>query len=180
MTNHGTISLAITAVTSSNPAFTVTPTAATIGIDSSKRFYITFAPTANGAQTGKIAFTHNALTHDTLTVTGNGIVVGVNGLNAMIPEIYQLHNNYPNPFNPSTTIQYDLPKQSMVTLKVYSLLGQEVATLVDGVMEAGYQHVVWNGQTGKVSSGVYFYRIFAKPTDKGEAFTQVKKMLMLK
>ena len=180
VTNHGTISLTITAVTSSNAAFTVTPTSASIGIDSLKTFYIKFTPTTTGQETGNIAFTHNALTHDTVTVTGNGILVSVNGLTSMIPEVYALHNNYPNPFNPSTTIQYDLPKQSLVTLKIYSMLGQEVATLVDGIMEAGYQHVIWNGLHNNIASGVYFYRIFAKPTDKGEAFTQVKKMLLLK
>jgi hypothetical protein len=180
VTNHGTVDLTITAVTSSNAVFTVTPTTATIGVEASQNFYITFAPTTNGTQNGKIAFAHNALTQDTITVTGNGNIVSVGNLENAVPKEYQLHANYPNPFNPSTTIQYDLPKQSIVTLKVFSILGQEVATLVDGVKEAGYQQVVWNAQNNKAASGVYLFRIFAQPTGKGEAFTQVKKMLLLK
>jgi hypothetical protein len=184
VTNHGTIDLTITAVTSSNTVFTVTPTTATVGVEASQKFYITFAPIANGTQTGKIAFTHNALTHDTITVTGNGLLVSVNNTASIIPEVYQLHDNYPNPFNPSTTIQYDLPKQSIVTLKVYSLLGQEIATLVNDNLSAGYHQVVWAGQNknGKqVSSGFYIVRMFAKEsTNSGETYTQVKKMLLLK
>ena len=120
---------------------------------------------------------------DTITVSGTGTGVGVENLEAALPEVYQLRNNYPNPFNPSTTILYDLPKQSNVVLKVYSMLGQEVATLVNGVIEAGYQQVVWNGKYDdgrQVASGVYLFRMFAQPTSKGEAFTQVKKMLMIK
>jgi hypothetical protein len=184
VTNHGTIDLSITAVTSSNAAFTVTPTTATVTVEGTQKFYITFAPTTGGTQNGKIAFTHNALTHDTITVTGNGHSVSVSNLNGMIPEVYQLHNNYPNPFNPSTTIQYDLPRQSNVVLKVYSLLGQEIATLVNGVVEAGYHQTVWQGQhdSGRqVASGVYFFRMSAQSTSgKSEDFTQVKKMILIK
>jgi hypothetical protein len=184
ITNHGTIDLTITAVTSNNAVFTVTPTSATIGVEASEKFYITFAPTADGTQNGKIAFTHNALTNDTITVTGNGHLVSVGDIENAIPEVYKLHDNYPNPFNPSTTIQYDLPKQSIVTLKVYSLLGQEVATLVNNDQAAGYHKVVWMGQnnSGKqVSTGIYIVRISAKASDKsGETYTQVKKALLLK
>jgi uncharacterized protein (UPF0218 family) len=183
VTNHGTIDLTITAVTSSNPKFTVTPTTATVSVEGSQKFYITFAPTASGTQNGKITFTDNSLTQDTITVTGNGNLVSVDG-KSVIPEVYQLHNNYPNPFNPSTTIQYDLPKQSIVTLKVYSLLGQEVATLVNDNQAAGYHQVVWMGQNngGKlVSSGIYFIRMFAKADgNENESFTQIKKMILLK
>ncbi|HVN49014.1 MAG TPA: choice-of-anchor D domain-containing protein [Bacteroidota bacterium] len=182
VTNHGTIALNITNVTSSNSLFTVTPTTATVGVESSQTFYITFTPTASGAQTGKITFVDNSLTKDTITVKGNATVTSV--LGSAIPKAFQLHDNYPNPFNPSTTIKYDLPQQSTVTLKVYSLLGQEVATLVDGEQTAGYHQIVWMGKNdnGKiVSSGVYFLRIFAKANGNGnESFTQVKKMLMLK
>jgi hypothetical protein len=184
VTNHGTVDLIITAVTSSNSVFAVTPTTATVGKDASQKFYITFEPTANGVQYGKVAFTHNALTNDTLTVTGNGHLVSVGNTNTMIPDVYQLHNNYPNPFNPTTTIQYDLPKQSIVTLKVYSLLGQEVATLVNDNQGAGYHQVVWTGQNNvgkQVASGIYIVRIYAKSLGQdNETFTQIKKMVLLK
>jgi hypothetical protein len=83
-----------------------------------------------------------------------------------------LLQNYPNPFNPSTTIKYDLPKDLRVTLKVFNVLGQEVATLVNEEQKAGYRSVEWNA--AGVASGVYFYRL-----DAG-SFTSVKKLLLLK
>jgi len=185
VTNSSAVALAITSVTSSNTVFTVTPTTATVAAGGSQKFYITFAPTASGTQNGKIVFADNtAEIHDTISVTGNGNVTSVGNLSIAIPTVYQLHENYPNPFNPSTTIQYDLPKQSIVTLKVYSLLGQEIATLVNDDQAAGYHQTVWMGKdnSGKlVSSGVYIVRMFAKADGSAnESFTQIKKMLMLK
>ena len=111
-------------------------------------------------------------------------VVSVKDLAAGIPTVYELHNNYPNPFNPSTTIMYGLPQQSHVTVTIYSVLGQELATLVNEVQAPSYYRVVWNGQDkngGQVSSGVYFFRIVAQSTDgKAQPFVEVKKMLMMK
>ena len=185
VTNSSAVALAITSVTSSNPVFTVTPTTATVAAGGSQKFYITFAPTASGTQNGKIVFAGNtAEIQDTISVTGNGILVSVGSLENVIPKAYQLHENYPNPFNPSTTIQYDLPKQSVVIVKIYSVLGQEVATLVNDNQAAGYHRTVWMGKDdgGKlVSSGVYIVRMFAKGNGGGnDSFTQVKKMLLLK
>ncbi|HET6273808.1 MAG TPA: FG-GAP-like repeat-containing protein [Bacteroidota bacterium] len=96
-----------------------------------------------------------------------------------VPTKYALHQNYPNPFNPSTTIRYSLPVQSHVTLKVYDVLGREVATLVDGVEEEGYKQVLLDGKL--LSSGVYYYRISANGVvDPGQSLTQVKRMLLIK
>ena len=89
-----------------------------------------------------------------------------------VPKDYVLFQNYPNPFNPVTTIKYGLPKPSQVTLKVYNILGQEVATLVGRRQEAGYYQVQWDAQN--VSSGVYLYCIYA------EGFIKIRKMLVLK
>lgn len=80
--------------------------------------------------------------------------------------------NYPNPFNPTTLIRYNIPKQIHVTLKVYDILGREVATLVDGEQVAGVHEVAFDGS--RFASGVYFYRLSAS------GVTQVKKMLMIK
>jgi len=99
-------------------------------------------------------------------------VVGVAGQVQLIPSKTMLYENYPNPFNPQTTIKFDLNKRSAVKLTVYSLLGQEVALLVDQPMEAGSHSVQFNA--GKLSSGIYFYRIEA-----GE-FISNKKMILLK
>lgn len=110
-------------------------------------------------------------------------VTGVDdGQSSEIPASYALLQNYPNPFNPSTTIQYALPEEAFVTLKVYNMLGQEVAQLQDEQQNAGYHTVVWNGRNtsgAQVASGVYFYRIEAKPTS-GKQFTNLKKMILLK
>ncbi|MEO8167827.1 MAG: T9SS type A sorting domain-containing protein, partial [bacterium] len=88
------------------------------------------------------------------------------------PRSYSLYQNYPNPFNPSTVIRFDLPEVQDVSLKVFNLLGQEVANLVNGVREAG-EHSVTADFTN-LSSGMYFYRLSA-----GQ-FNAVKKLLVIK
>ncbi len=96
-----------------------------------------------------------------------------------IPKEYALYQNYPNPFNPTTKIKYDLPIASKVTLKVYNILGQEVATLKDEIEEPGFKSVELNGST--LSSGVYFYRIDAVgSTEPDKTLKQVKKFVLLK
>lgn len=110
-------------------------------------------------------------------------LVGVKDETAGLPEVFDLAQNYPNPFNPVTTIQYALPTESFVTLKVYNVLGQEIATLIDGGQQSGYFTLEWNGrnQSGSpVASGVYFYRIEARSVDGTGTFSSIKKMLMLK
>jgi hypothetical protein len=74
-----------------------------------------------------------------------------------LPESFTLHPAYPNPFNPTTTIRYDLPQASEVLLIVYDLLGREVVRLVDGSMEPGYHEVQWNGRES--ASGIYIARL---------------------
>ncbi len=95
----------------------------------------------------------------------------------LIPETFSLHANYPNPFNPSTAITYDLPKRSLVTLGIYDILGKQIKTLVNQSQDAGNKIAVWDGTDDlgrQVSAGVYLYQIQA-----GE-FTQTRKMLLLK
>ena len=101
------------------------------------------------------------------------------GMTNELPKDFALEQNYPQPFNPTTTIRFALPTDSKVTLKVYNLLGQVVATLTDGVMSAGYQSVQWNASNN--ASGVYFYRIEATSlNDPGKSFMQVKKMVLMR
>jgi hypothetical protein len=92
---------------------------------------------------------------------------------------YELEQNYPNPFNPSTTIRYQLPKDGLVTLKIYDILGSEIATLVNEEKIAGKYEINFNASS--LASGVYIYRI-AIHSDKIQAadFTSSKKMLMIK
>lgn len=89
-----------------------------------------------------------------------------------IPEKFSLSQNYPNPFNPVTTIKFSLPEASDVSVEVYNILGQRVATIVDGFYEPGEYQVNWDGNTQ--ASGVYFYHIQA-----GQ-FRETKKMVLLK
>ena len=94
-----------------------------------------------------------------------------------LPFTYNLYNPYPNPFNPVTTLRYDLPEQSHVNIIIYDMLGRQVRTLVNQTQEAGFKSVLWNATNdyGKqVSAGVYLYQIQA-----GE-FVQTKKMVLLK
>jgi hypothetical protein len=88
------------------------------------------------------------------------------------PTTYVLRQNFPNPFNPSTTISYDLPANDFVTLKVYDILGKEAATLVNGFQTRKRHEVIFNG--AGLASGIYFYRL-QTPT-----FSEVKKMMLLK
>ncbi|MBZ0198577.1 MAG: T9SS type A sorting domain-containing protein [Ignavibacteriaceae bacterium] len=91
------------------------------------------------------------------------------------PESYLLNQNYPNPFNPVTTISYELPEASLVSLKLYDILGREVAQLINDFREAGRHQVTFNSAAvDGLTSGVYFYKIEAG------SFTAVKKMQLLK
>ena len=91
---------------------------------------------------------------------------------ANLPTEFALLQNYPNPFNPSTTINYELPASNFVTLKIYDLVGKEVATLVNEKLDAGRYSATFNGSN--LASGMYFYKITA-----GE-FTFVRKMVLIK
>ncbi|MBM3264752.1 MAG: T9SS type A sorting domain-containing protein [candidate division Zixibacteria bacterium] len=98
------------------------------------------------------------------------------------PAAFALDQNFPNPFNPSTAIRYELPKTGAVKLSVYNILGQEVVTLVEAHQTAGFHTIVWNGlneSKQRVASGVYFYRITVRDGDRVE-FATARKMLLLK
>jgi len=99
------------------------------------------------------------------------VTVSINQLKPVLTE-YRLYNNYPNPFNPTTTLRYELPKDSRVTLLVFDINGREIARLVNETQPAGCYSLIWNA--GEIGSGIYFYRIQA-----GE-FHQVKKMVLMK
>jgi len=125
--------------------------------------------TLNGRALAQIAVTldANAVTQpETVTAVENGFAL----------QEFSLSQNYPNPFNPSTRIQYSLKKDAWVSLKVYNLLGLEVAQLVNGRQEAGNYAVPFNTNMGtfSLSSGVYFYRLEAG------SFVSTKKLILMK
>jgi len=99
-------------------------------------------------------------------------VDGVVKTGAGLPKEFALSQNYPNPFNPMTQIRYALPRDCQARLEVYNVVGQRVATLVDGKQKAGYKTVKWNASS--FSSGIYFYRLQA-----GD-FVQTRKMVLLR
>jgi len=98
--------------------------------------------------------------------------MGVNPVGNTIPTVYSLSQNYPNPFNPVTKINFAIPKQGLVTLKIYDVLGREVRTLVSEVKTPGNYAVDFNG--AELSSGVYFYRL------QSADFTDIKRMMLIK
>ena len=136
--------------------------------------------------------------------TGEGTIVGSVGLMALtglafaetgvvndvqedetnntVPTDFALSQNYPNPFNPSTSINFSVPVNSDVTLRIYNLLGQVVTTLVNEEVSAGHYSTIWNGSDDngfQVSSGVYLYEMKANGNN-GKAYSQIKKMVLLK
>tara|TARA_B100000214_G_scaffold309245_1_gene240820 strand:- start:215 stop:1600 length:1386 start_codon:yes stop_codon:yes gene_type:complete len=95
----------------------------------------------------------------------------------LLPEVFALHNNYPNPFNPITNIRYDIPEVSDVRIDIYNINGQRVRTLVSREHQPGRYKVQWNATNefgSPVASGMYIYKIYAKD------FTSVKKLLLMK
>ncbi len=105
------------------------------------------------------------------------IITSVAGELRNLPTEYQLSHNYPNPFNPETTIKYQLPKPGFVTLKIYNMLGQAVRTLVAEEKKAGYYQIIWDGRDSQgqvVANGIYLYQL------KAGNFEKTRKMIMLK
>jgi hypothetical protein len=100
-----------------------------------------------------------------------------NPMHAEIPRAYKLAQNFPNPFNPATSIEFDMKEKGLVTLKIYNVAGQLVRTLVGGMKDAGFYSVTWDGKNNrgaKVGSGIYFYKMETK------GFSATKKMVVLK
>lgn len=104
-------------------------------------------------------------------------LVSVKPVNNVVPGEFALGQNYPNPFNPSTQIEYFVPVRSNVSIAIFNILGQKVATIVNDMHEAGSHRATWNGKDSfgkQVASGIYFYQMHAG------SFEQVKKMMLMK
>ena len=125
--------------------------------------------------TGLEQITEQAI-RDTITARSiswlaENVVVGVNDKNNL-PVQFNLDQNYPNPFNPSTRISFSIPEKSLTTLKIYDILGNEIATLLNEEKPAGYYELQFDAS--KLSSGVYLYKL------QSNSFVQTKKMILLK
>ncbi|MBD3382420.1 MAG: T9SS type A sorting domain-containing protein [candidate division Zixibacteria bacterium] len=102
----------------------------------------------------------------------SGWVFGINGLSSTRPDDFGLHQNRPNPFNPVTEISFRLESPTSVRLAIYNITGQRVASLINGIMDAGLHSVTWDGSA--YSSGIYFYRL---ETEYG---IESRKMILMK
>jgi hypothetical protein len=133
--------------------------------------------TLNGRALAQTAVTLNAN-----VVTAPDAINSIGADGQQIPVQFTLEQNFPNPFNPSTKISYNLPNDSKVTLEVYNIIGNKIAQLVNEEQLAGYYSVNFNSSSinRNISSGVYFYRIIAVDKTTGNNFSSIKKMILLK
>ncbi|GAB1442400.1 hypothetical protein MASR2M39_12350 [Ignavibacteriales bacterium] len=111
------------------------------------------------------------MTDTVITFTAKGPATGIDDLSGNLKG-YNLAQNYPNPFNPSTAIKYHLAESNLVTLKIYDVMGNEIATLVDEEMPAGAHSIEFNAEN--LSSGVYFYQL------RSGGFVDMKKLSLIK
>jgi hypothetical protein len=145
------------------------PVAKIDGLDKNSKYYWRVSSKNNSGEQSKFSSVGSFS-------TGN-IATGVEPEHQVIPANFVLAQNYPNPFNPTTSITYSIPKDNFVNIKIYDMLGREVATLVNDYKNAGNHKVNWNGEDNsgqKVASGTYIYRITAGN------FVATKKMVLLK
>jgi hypothetical protein len=148
--------------------------------------YQAYLGRVSGVRSFNVIVDDSAYTVGTATLRGDinrtwydGVsYASVNGVtnvaeNKELPAKFDLNQNYPNPFNPTTQIKYSVPQYSYVSLKVFNLLGKEVATLFAGVHQAGNYVATFNGNG--LASGVYFYQLKVS-----NAFNEIKKMVLMK
>ncbi len=114
----------------------------------------------------------NAAGNSAYTSEDCAVPTGIEEITSGIPSEFSLFNNYPNPFNPATTIYYAVPEISFVEIKVYDALGSEVETILADTKEAGYHQVQFDATN--LQSGIYFYQLQAG------SFVETKKMILLK
>lgn len=175
--NTGNADLIIASTTSSNAHFSISPASATIAPDSAAPFYIQFSAATPGSQHGFLVFHHNGSSSPDSVFVQADVITGFGGEEGGIPKAFAMGPNYPNPFNPSTTIRYQLPQAGEVRLVIYNLVGQPVRTLLNARVEAGVHNQVWDGRDDRgeeVSSGVYLYRLTAN------GYTRSRKMVLIR
>lgn len=117
-------------------------------------------------------YSYNVIGRSAYTDTVSIVLSNVQTVNEIIPEKYNLYQNFPNPFNPSTTISFDIPKAETVKLVIYDMLGKEITQLVNGVLQPGKYEINWNAAV--LPSGAYFYKLQAGN------FTSIKKLVLSK
>jgi len=177
--NTGNATLTISNISSTERVFSTNLTSYDIQPGEGQMVQVAFTPTEPIIYSSNFFVISNDSEMDTLIVpvSGVGIMLARIELDAQLPHILVLYPNYPNPFNPVTTLRYDLPEQTHVNITIYDMLGRQVKTLINHTQDAGYRSVIWNATNdyGKpVSAGIYLYQIQA-----GD-YISTKKMVLLK
>jgi len=179
--NVGLEDLNVNSIVSTNPSiFSIDTTSFLLSPGGSITITVSFTPDQPGVISGSLLFASNDPNQDTLTVhvTGMGdIPVTTEGEGSRLPASFLVSPNYPNPFNPTTKIKFELPEASQVNLTIFNLLGSKVRTLTEGRKEAGYHEAQWDGRNDAghaVTSGVYIYRLTAG------SYQSLRKMILVK
>ena len=117
-------------------------------------------------------FTHAGDKYSNMIALYTDFTTGIKTASSITPENYSLSQNYPNPFNPSTNIDFSIPRQELVQLKIYNAIGQEIATLIDRVINQGNYSIKFDARN--LASGIYYYKL------RSGNFYKVKKMVLTK
>lgn len=153
-----------TTTSTSVPSGALTWNAALDNINTSFTYVVTVA--------GQYSYQCNFHVAMGMTGTINANPIGIVPISGNVPEKYMLYQNFPNPFNPVTNIKFDLPKRTMIELKIFDLTGGVVETIANGEIEAGSYSVDWNASSN--ASGIYFYSL------KTAEYSSTKKMVVVK
>jgi hypothetical protein len=172
ITNYGDDTLKVSNIVSSDPEFTVRTSSMDIPPGKSFTDTIRYTPSFSATLLATLVISSNNPSSDTINVSGGDPATGVERVSSEIPAALALAQNYPNPFNPSTVIGFRLQASGFTSLKVFDLLGREVATLVNEELSPGIYEVPWDA-TG-FASGIYFYTL------SSGGFTETKRLLLLR
>jgi hypothetical protein len=171
--NYGNATLGISLINTTRSTFTARSYMAHIEPGKSLMDTIRYSPSVLGADSASIIITSTSMNSPTtIKVAGNAIPLTSVKEKKGIPSTFGLDQNFPNPSNPTTTINYTIPTRSHITLSVFNTLGQKVAELVNGEKDAGAYEVTFDASA--LASGVYLYRIEAG------SFVQTKKLVVVK
>ena len=177
--NIGINVLTVTDIQSGDPAFTTNLTSFSLNPGENQTVTVTFAPLTAGDYNAQLLILNDDPLNDSLSISLSGVADNATGINdaTSLPTTFAVSPNFPNPFNPSTTIAYQLAGTAFVRLEIYDMLGQKIRTLVHQQLPAGYYQAVWDGRNDQgvqAGSGLYLYRFTAGNV------TTVRKMVMLK
>lgn len=177
--NPASDTLVVSSIVSTQAYFSAAPLQFSVASGDTQAVTVTFTPLTAGQYNGVLTIATNFISQDTLQVNVTGYAdqgVGI-GEDDPLPQEFAVSDNYPNPFNPSTTIDYQLSRAAQVHLTVYNSLGQKIRTLVRNFQQPGSYQAVWDGRNDAgevVGSGMYLYRFTAGN------FSRTHKMFFMK